>query len=186
MRSLMAVVTPQQLVNDTILAVEHTTGNRTKEGVQGAELCGYGFVVSPQQYARHGGAFAARLNYPHEIHLQDGGRAVVGVQFALTEERISWFWGQTLPQLALVCDPTLNLPDGGGFVVVRVNDLDTDSSALNLRDAPSHETTLMGRRALRVDLTTPPFGVGEGVHALYVVDHEIIDIPSELPRRLLP
>jgi hypothetical protein len=181
MRNMMAIVTPQEVVNEITSAVLYTTGNRTN--IPGAQLDHVGFVVSGLEYDRLREAFAADLEFPVEVSLPTGGRAVVGRQGSRSQ--VKWYSSNLVAALALVDDPTIELPNGGGYMAVRVSDVQGDGWNLPLDGAKPRGVTLMGHKALRVDLDTYDNGVGPGVFALFIVERSLVSMAEALPHKAM-
>jgi hypothetical protein len=181
MRKMMAIVSPQEVVNELTQAVSFTTGNRSE--IPGAQLDHFGFVVSGVEYVNLLKEFAAGLEFPVEVRLPTGGHAIVGRQGSRSQ--LCWYRGNNSPALALVHEPKLGLPDGGAYMAVRVNDVHGEGWNLPLGGASPRGVTFMGHQALRIDLDTPDYGVGPGVFALFIVERSVVSMAEALPHKAL-
>lgn len=186
MRTLRAITTLHDVVNQAMHAVEFTTHNLSKSGIDGAALDHFGFcapascgcVGCGDDYAYHQTVFVQSLEKPVQVALPEGGMATVGVQKP-SDQAVCWLRDNPIPCLAAITNARLNLPDGGGYLAVRIPDL-SHAQSLSLNDAPCQESALFGQPALRVDLTTREWGVGPGVYALYIVSMPVMDMATAL------
>lgn len=166
---MRAVVTPQQVVNNCIEAVNATGVGRTRF-VNDLPIDHFGFCVQPDELASVSEGLAGMLDPAYDVELS-GGAGIMGLQAG---DKLSWYFGNTLPALVATSSQSLPLNPGGGYIAAYTPSLQPSCRWLQRQNVDFKILRPYGVDALWVPLHTRDWGVGDGYYALCVVTEPLL------------
>jgi hypothetical protein len=169
MKSIVAPISPQEIVNRCMHAVETVTHRRGLPILRGSTLDHFGFVVGSRQFETLRHEFRADVGPEYEFMAPEAGRAIYGVQSVST---YCWYLGNRFEALALVeAGRHFPVAVGGGYVAVRYRSEAHAHRILGGMKLEPVQCTLFGQRALRIEGNTP---LGKSLYYLYIVFDDVL------------